>query len=186
MNWLILVIVIFINSLFCIFQYTIQQIDKSKGRIPARNSIIPGTNQKFLYWQDFYNQTYGDFFGLVWIMNAFSQLLVKGQISKFEWLIFIFLAIGSASAFLLMNLRLSHKPDWGYPLKGEVSWGGLSHLPYFGSLFAMAAICFVKIASGEINGILLWTVVVSILIYTTTTILDIKSGNFDPIKKIRS
>lgn len=185
MDWKIFLIVVLINSLLCLAQYVVQKIDRKRGRISPRNSIIPGTeNQKFLYWQDFYNQTYGDFLGLVWVMNGFVQLLVIGQISLVDWTIFIIIAIVSALAFLYLNLQDAHKPDWGYPKQGEVSLGGYVHLLYFGIMLAMAVIDVIKMINGSMSGLIFWTTVGGMVIYLITTIFEIKAGHFDPLKKI--
>ncbi len=185
MNWSVFLIVVLLNSLLCSLQYLVERIDKTKGRIVPRHSIIPGTDQKFLYWEDFYTQTYGDFFGLVWIMNGFAHLLIKGQITSLEWFIFIFFTLVSIFIFLYSNLKSGHKPDWGYPSQGRISWGGITHLPYFGSLFAMSILCLINIFSGEIRGVLLWTTLSGGFIYIITIIVDIKLGHFDSIKNYK-
>lgn len=77
MNWSILFLIIVLNSLFCFIQYLVEKFEEKTEKIPLRHSIIPGTNQKFLYWEDFYTQTYGDFLGLVWIANGFAHLIVE-------------------------------------------------------------------------------------------------------------
>lgn len=184
MNWDYFILVFVVNSSLCLFQYLIQEIDFLRKKIPPRNSIIPGTSQKFLYWQDFYNQTYGDFLGLIWIMNGFVQLVISGQISDTDWFIFIITAVISILIFLFINLQKNHKPDWGYPSEGKVSWGGLSHLPYFGLLFGMSVICLIKIINGEVKTLLLLTILGGFTIYAITTILDIKSGHFNPLRKL--
>ncbi|PKM91803.1 hypothetical protein CVU82_01180 [Candidatus Falkowbacteria bacterium HGW-Falkowbacteria-1] len=184
MNWSVFYLVALLNTLFCLSQYLAEQLDKKRGNLPSRKSIISSSKQKFLYWEDFYTQTYGDLFGLVWITNGFIHLAIKGEITNLEWVIFIAFSIILATIFAWMNLRPSHKPDWGYPQKGKISLGGISHLPYFGILSGMALICFINIISGDLRGAPLWATLAGGLFYIIMTVADIKSGNFDEFKTV--
>ncbi len=184
MNWKVLLFVVLLNSLLCLLQYLMGQIDSLRGRIAPRHSIIPGTRQKFLYWEDFYTQTYGDLLGLLWIMNTFAHLIISGKIDHLEWVIFVIVCVGSILVFLLSCLSPEHKPDWGYPLPGKISLGGLTHLPYFGALSGMAVISALNIVQGEIKGALFWATLMGALIYLFAFILDIKAGNFEPLKRL--
>lgn len=183
MNWSLFVVVVILNTFLCVSQFIIEQIDRKRGAIKPRHSVISGTRKKFLYWEDFYAQTYGDFFGLVFVMNGFAHLFING-ISSWEWLVFIVVSIASVAVFVYMNLQDSHKPDWGYPAKGKISLGGIIHLPYFGALSGMSVICLINIINGGIEGILLYTTISGMAIYLITVVLDIKSGHFDSLKKM--
>lgn len=183
MNLKLFLIVIAINTSLCLLQYLFQLIDLKNNKIAPRHSLITGTNQKFLYWQDFYMQTYGDFLGLVWIMNAFAHLLIAGKIFQSDWIIFVpvfFLGI-----ILTLNSCLSrdHKPDWGFPEVRKISVGGISHLPYFGLNSAMAVICFIKMVSGQLTGILMWTYLFGGALIMLMAIADYKAGHFEGLKK---
>ncbi|MHB8904050.1 MAG: hypothetical protein ACYC40_03030, partial [Patescibacteria group bacterium] len=130
MNTTVLFFVIIINTALCFMQYLCQRIDIGRNKIASRHSTIPGTNQRFLHWQDFYMQTYGDLLGLVWLMNGFANLLMSGKIYATDWIIFSVVMIFAISATLKVCLANNHKPDWGYPSIGKISLGGISHLPY--------------------------------------------------------
>ncbi len=185
MNWSILFLVIVLNSLFCFVLYLIEKFEEKTGKIPLRHSIIPDTNQKFLYWEDFYTQTYGDFLGLVWIVNGFVHLIVEEKIANWEWIIFLSFAILMMLVFVKSTLKSkSHKPDWGYPAEGKISLGGASHLPYFGALSSMALICLINMVGGDMKGVVLWTTLAGGIFYIATVIADIKTGHFDQLKLI--
>ena len=184
MNWSVFFVVLLINSGLCLTQYLIEQIDRKRGKISPRHSIIPGTkSQKILYWEDYYTQTYGDLLCLVWIMNGFAHLLLEGQISLIQWIIFAVISLIAALGFLRANLQPGHKVDWGWPAEGKISWGGFSHLPYFGALSGMAVICLINMISGKVSGLLFWTTLSGGIAYIITFICDIKSGHFNPLEK---
>lgn len=182
-NWDIFLRVAIINSALCFLQYCFQEIDFLAGRISERHSLIPGTKQKFLYWQDFYMQTYGDFLGLVWVMNAFGHLFSTGTISLFLWAVFIVVFVFSTVLVLLSCLKMDHKPDWGYPRPGKISLGGLSHVPYFALQAAMGIVCLISIITGQLRGPVMWMALFGGLVIAAMSFADKKSGHFDPLKK---
>lgn len=185
MNLDVLFFVFVLNTFLCLTQYLVEKYEERKGKISPRHSIIPGTEQKFLYWEDFYTQTYGDFLGLIWIVNGFAHLIFKNKLSNWEWIIFLLFSILMMVVFFWSTAKAEdHKPDWGYPKKGKISLGGLVHLPYFGALSSMALICFINIISGDLEGVVLWTTLIGGLFYVGTFLLDIKSGNFDKLHKL--
>ena len=183
MNWNLFVIVFFVNTALCLIQYFFQYLDIKRKKLPVRHSIIPGTNQKFLYWQDFYTQIYGDFFGLVWIMNAFVHLAAAGRILYISWIAVLVISIAvSVKAFRMFTSK-DHKPDWGYPKAGAISLGGMSHLPYLGLNIGMIFILIIKIFTGDLTGILLWTSLAGGVIWISSFVADMKTGHFDPLQK---
>ncbi len=177
-NWTIFLVVVLLNTALCLLQYGAERIDRKRGKIAKRHSIVPGANNKFLYWEDYYTQTYGDLLCLVWVMNGFAHLLITGRISATQWLIFFIVKIIAITIFLYLNLKPGHKVDWGWPTEGKISLGGFSHLPYFGGLSAMSVICLINIISGELNGLLLYSTLIGGLSYIVTIMADIKSGHF--------
>ncbi len=186
MNWNVFLIVLVINTALCLLQLLAERIDVARGTIPSRHSLIPGTSQKFLYWEDFYMQTYGDLLGLVWVMNGFAQLLVAGKISYFMWFVFALFAILGAYMALKSCLSKEHKPDWGYPEIGKISLGGISHVPYFGIQLAMGVVCLIKAFTGDLNGLPLITTIGGVVIIIAMAIMDWKSGHFDPLVRIET
>lgn len=183
MNWNLFVFVVIVNSILCIVQYLAQQHDLKDGRIAPRHSIIPGTKQKFLHWQDFYTQTYGDFLGLVWVMNAFAHLVVAGKIHLTSWIALLVITVAVIVKASRMFTSPEHKPDWGYPRPGAISPGGMSHLPYLSLNVAMVFILIVKIFTGDLTGVLLWTTLAGGAIWITSFIADMKTGHFEPLEK---
>ncbi|OGZ79571.1 MAG: hypothetical protein A2528_00885 [Candidatus Staskawiczbacteria bacterium RIFOXYD2_FULL_37_9] len=57
-SWTILFWVFIANAGYMGFMYFLQAVDKS---LPPRWTYIPGTNQKFLYAQDFHTCSWGGF-----------------------------------------------------------------------------------------------------------------------------
>jgi hypothetical protein len=182
-NWQIFLVVILLNTKLCLGQFVAQKIDKKNKRIPQRHSIISGTEQKFLYWEDFYTQTYGDILGLTWIMNTFAHLLVNEKIGWHLWIVFIAVLFTTTIAFLSTHLNHDRKPDWGFPKNGNISLGGISHLSYFSLNSGMATICLLEMLRGELSGILLWTALSGLLIWILSAMADYYAGHFDKPKK---
>ena len=163
--------------------YALQQIDKN---LPPRHSLIPGTNQKFLYMQDFYTMTWGDLIGLVWIMNAFVHLVVHGHVGYGQWIFFAIIATASAFFFMAMCLGPTHKPDQGFPEVGKISMHGISHLPYFGIYAAVSMLSIYHLFSENIASPIMWLGLAGGLIWVASQIADQKAGNFNPLKKLDS
>ncbi|MDA3802523.1 MAG: hypothetical protein PF488_01325 [Patescibacteria group bacterium] len=186
MNWTVFLIALIINSLLCLTQYLFEQRDRVKGIIEPRHSIIPGSdNQKILYWEDFYTQAYGDFLGLVWIMNCFFHLWATGQLGLVDILILIIFGFGSVYMFIINKIDPKSKPDWGKTLSGKLTIGGMIHFPYFALLSGMSAVCIFNILLGNVTGLLLILTLLGGIIYGITFSLDITSGNFDSLKKAK-
>lgn len=180
-SWLILGVVFLTNLCWIGVMYALQQIDKN---LPPRHSIIPGTNQKFLYMQDFYTMFWGDMIGVTLIANAFVHLAVNSHVALWEWIVFILITVVDGFRFMKMCLTQNHKPDQGFPEIGKVSWHGLSHLPYHGAGVAMALFAIWHIITGELRGSVMYVALVGGTIYVASFITDIKTGNFDPLKKV--
>lgn len=182
-NLAVFLTALIINTILCLTQYLLEQMDKKSGIIEPRHSIIPNSdNQRILYWEDFYTQTYGDLLGLVWVMNCFLHLLANGQIKLVDLLILLIFGDVSVFIFIINKLNPKSKPDWGKTLDGKLTIGGLSHFPYFALLSGMSAVCVVNMALGNVAGWLLITTLIGGIIYGITFMLDIISGNFSPLK----
>ena len=155
-----------------------QTLDKS---LPARNSVIPATSQKFLYIQDFWTMTWGDAVGVPLIVNAFVHLAVK-DITNVWWCLPVSLA--SALIFLKMCLGKNHKPDYGFPDIGKISLAGILHLFYFGAGIGASVMCVWNLCTGELTGWVLCVALAGGVFYIACFFAEIRSGNFDPLKKV--
>jgi hypothetical protein len=175
----IYLIAVFCNLFWILLMFLAQQFDKN---LPERHSIIPGTNQKFLHMQDFWTFAWGDAVGVSFIWAAFSHLAVYNFALR-HWIIFSFLAIFFMAEFAIVCLNKNHKPDVGYPDIGKISWNGILHLPYFGFGASAAVFCVWLIA---FPGRILLIFLAGVAIYFVFFCLEVKSGNFDPINKIKS
>ncbi len=180
-RWEVLVVVFLLNTLYVALIFLAQQVDKS---LPPRHSIIPGTNQKFLYMQDFYTMTWGDLIGLSFIGNAFVHLVVYGQVGVWHWLVFAVLAVVFAVVYLVMWLGPNHKPDIGFPKAGKIGLQGIVHQPYFGFYMALSVLCIWFIFTGSLNGVVLYVGLVGALFYLVCHEADKLTGNFDALKPI--
>ena len=153
-----------------------QQFDKS---LPEQHSIILGTNQKFLYMQDFWTMTWGDVVGISLIWGAFLHLAIY----RFEfrhWIVFTALTVLFMTGFAVMCFGKNHKPDMGYPYVGKISWNGILHLPYFGAGVSASIFCVWLIA---FPGIVLLVFLSGSVFYLVCFYLEIQSGNFEPLRK---
>jgi|GEM_PF-940942 len=180
MDWKIFLFSLGVNTIMCLLQFFIQEVEKGDGKLPRRHSIIPGTDQKFLYWQDFYTQTYGDLIGLMLVLNGFLHIFNRLRNAE----IFIFAVIGLIAmiAFFAPRLSKNHKPSWGEPRAGQISFGGFVHSFYSSLLSAMSCLCLWSIITGRMAGVLLWLTLVGGIIWVVALIMDTISGNFDPLK----
>lgn len=181
MNWTIFIVIFIANALLCLVQLCAEKIDENSGKIAPRHSLIPGTKQRFLYWEDFYTQTYGDFLGLVWIVNGFYSIIPT--LTNYGLLAFGLLCIISYITFIVPRLAKNHKPSWGEPIIGKISFGGRIHSIYFSLTLAMAIMCIYEITTGKITGIILWTTLAGGLIWALSCVADILAGHFDALKK---
>jgi len=178
---MILAVVVLVNSFWMVVMFVAQQLDKS---LPARHSIIPGTNQKFLHFQDFWTMTYGDAVGVSIINVAFIHLAVAGFLGVWHWVIFLAMIFALAAGFAKMCMSQGHKPDMGFPDIGKISLIGILHLPYFGFGIVAGAFCVWFIFTGDLRGPVLYTGLLGAAIYAVFWGLEVRSGNFDPLKRV--
>ncbi len=177
-SWLIFGSVVVANVLCMGTMLLAQTLDKS---LPARNSIIPGTKQRFLYIQDFWTMTWGDGVGVLLIANAFVHLVVKDT-SNLLWGLPILMVSGLG--FLAMCLGKNHKPDYGFPDIGKVSFAGILHLFYFGAGIAASVMGVWNLITGDLRGPVMWVALVGGAFYIVCFILEMKSGNFDQLNRL--
>jgi len=178
-SWWIFVAVCVANTLYTGILYVAQVLDKN---LPARHSIIPGTNQKFLHMQDLYRTVCGDLFGVPLIINAFVHLVARDA-ANFWWGL-IFALIGSV-IFLMICLKKDHKPDLGFPKTGKISLNGMLHLPYFGIGIGASIICLWNLFTGYLYGPVMLIAFMGGVFYLICYVAEIKSGNFALLKKIK-
>lgn len=180
-SWTILAVAVLVNLAWISVMFVAQQADKS---LPARNSIISGTNQKFLHMQDFWTMTWGDLVGVALINTAFLHLAVNGFLGVWRWIAFAVLVIGFSVQFAKMCLSQGHKPDMGFPDIGKISLIGKIHLPYYATGMAAGAFCILAIFTGDLRGPVLYVGLGGAAVYALCFVAEIKSGNFDPLKRI--
>ena len=178
-SWLIFVSVVVVNVLCMGVMLIAQSLDKS---LPPRNSTIPKTNQKFLYIQDFWTMTWGDGVGVPLIVNAFVHLAMQDT-TNLWWGLFV--AVVSVLGFLKMCLGKNHKPDYGFPDIGKISCAGILHLFYFGAGIAASVMCAWNLVTGDLRGPVMWVALAGGAFYIGCFIAEIRSGNFDPIQRIK-
>ncbi len=171
-----------LNTAWCMAMYIIQQREIRAGIIQKHGTKVPGTNQRFLHWQDFYCQRFGNTIGLTILSIGFCHLVFYGFITSNQWIILVTIIAIDAIEFTIMCLGSKHKPDSGYPKIGQVSWCGLTHSIYHGMNMAMAILCVWHLIAGNLLGPVMWLTLVGGIFYLLCNAADIKSGHFDQIK----
>jgi len=178
-SWRLFLLAVGCNSLLVFLQFYVQRLESRCHLIPRRWSIIPGTKQKFLYWQDYYTNTWGDLLGLVWLMNGIFHLLGAGSISIFQLFMALFMAVLITLLCWGYWLGRQHKPDWCFPAINETSMSGRFHLAYFGLMVGLAYLCILSAFFGRLTGAPLYLVVIGSLIWFFTIWLDSRAGHFE-------
>jgi len=179
-SWTILAVVFVANLFWVGVMFAAQQLDKS---LPPRHSLIPGTNQKFLYMQDWYTMKYGDVVAVPLIVNAFVHLVALGYISGVQWAITFMLSLLLTIIGIKSCLGPGHKPDQGFPEAGKISLQGKLHMPYFGIGWSMGLVSFYHLVIGHVSGPVLWLGLFGAVFYIAMLGMEFKSGNFDSLKK---
>lgn len=172
-----------VNFSYICLMYLAQIEDRN---LPDQHSVIPGTEQRFLYMEDFYTMTYGDIVGVFLIAVVFCHLIESHYITANQWIIFAVVAVVSAGCFLNMCMAINHKPDQGFPDIGQISRHGLVHLPYFGVAIAMSALSWSHFLLGNIRGSLMWMGLFGGTEYLVCVAMDIAAGNFNLLLRIGS
>ncbi len=177
---LILAVVLAINTVGVISILLAQDTD---ANLPVRHSLIPGTNQKFLYIQDFWTMTWGDLYGVPLFVNAFVHL-VKREIIYLWWAIPIGAVV--TLGFLVMCLGKNHKPDYGFPATGKISLAGKLHLFYFGMGWGagLVALWSLFVTGDSPLDIIAWVGLAGAGFYLACFGAEFASGNFDQLKKL--
>lgn len=168
------------NTALCLTQYTVQLIDNLYSRIPDKGTTIPGTEQKFLYWENFFTQTWGDLLFLPLTAVAFTLLIKAGEISITDYTGGIIVGAVVVWIFLRSCTSPKHKPDWGFPKTGKVSPGGWSHIPYLGIYGGLIAVTLSHVDRLNQTGLTLLGVGISG--WLLTWLIDYLSGHFQSIK----
>lgn len=143
LRWSISLAAILFSSAFCVAMYLFQQWDRYRELMPVRGSDIEGTDQKFLYWQDFYCQRYGSL-GIVLIWIGFAHFAFFYPFSWPEWIACLMLAVTDGVCFTALCLRPAHKPDYGFPEAQKISKAGVIHSIYHGLTVAVIASMVVR------------------------------------------
>lgn len=180
-DWSLLIFVVLLNAPFALIQFILQEIQRKKepGFIFPRRVKIPGTTgQKFLHWQDFLTQTWGDFIFLPLVAFGFFSCSLNA------WEVYTFLAVAMVAIPIMIGLCTSqnHKPDWGFPGGKAISWGGAVHIPYFAIYSAISVICIIKIIEGQLTN---WPLVIALIGsigWIAMELGDYLLGHFEPLK----
>jgi len=175
LNWL----VIWINFL-------IQQFELKRDKIAPRHSIISGTKQVFLHWQDFYLQKLENTIFLSAVFVIFWHLWVfTGYLSLSNVIIGIAIMLANATIFLIICAKgKEHKPDWGFPAAGKISVGGWYHVIYQSFGVGAVALCAWHIfITGYLTGWAVWMFFFFLAGFALSLIMDIRAGHFAKLKK---
>lgn len=186
LRWGISLLAALFCSACCAAMYLFQQWDRYRELMPVRGSIIPGTNQKFLYWQDFYCQRYGTV-GIMLIWIGFMHLVRFQYLSFWEIVVYIAIALCDAIGFTYMILRKkNHKPDYGFPEAGQVSKSGIIHSIYHG-LTISAVVMLMYHSTFIATSISLPPILAlhGIILYIIIILQDIKAGHFALLKPVK-
>jgi hypothetical protein len=165
------------NIAFLLAIWLVQDGDKS---LPPRHGKIAETKQKFLYMEDFITMTCGDSLGVPLIWVGYCHL-VTHDLANLWWALPV--TVLSALGFLKMCLSKNHKPDYGFPAIGKISWAGILHLFYFGAGAGASALCVWNLFSGGLRGPVMWMALAGGAFYVACFAIDVKLGNFDPLKR---
>lgn len=177
--WLTLALVVIANTTALAGMWLIQKWMKRSGRIPARHSLIPESTQKFLYFEDFRTQLWGDSLGLPFVGAAFVWLIINSQANAYQIGLALILGVEATSLFSYQCLSWRHKPDWGYPDIGEISWGGGAHLVYFFFYIVASSAVLWSIINGTLSGLPMWLALAGGGFYIATYVADLRAGVFD-------
>lgn len=176
-NWILVIVCFLVNTCCLSGQFGLQYLDLSHQKIQRRGTLIPGTNQCFLYMQDFATNSWGDLLGLSLIQTGFAHLWVTGCLSLLEWTELVLVATITSGIFLYVCLQTHHKPDSGFPEIGKISSSGKWHIPYFGINAGIAAVD-IHLLFGPLRGSAMWLSLAGGAIYVVAIACDIAHGNF--------
>ncbi|MFA4871833.1 MAG: hypothetical protein WC610_02125 [Patescibacteria group bacterium] len=182
--WISAVVSAMFHLVACFLMLVVQFWESESGKLQGRNTLIPGTNQQFLYWQDFYCQLYGDLIGLPLITWPFFYLVMTDKVSAHQWISLCMLTLIGAIFFVNMCLSKTHKPDSGYHEVGKISWVGIIHALYLGLNAGGILIMVWSIINGNLHGPIMWAANTGSIFYLITFIMDTRAGHFAPLKRL--
>ncbi|HCC59730.1 MAG: hypothetical protein A2402_02665 [Candidatus Staskawiczbacteria bacterium RIFOXYC1_FULL_37_43] len=171
-SWTFYTIAVAGNLFWIMLMFLAEFFDKT---LPEQNSIIPNTNQKFLYMKDFWTFSWGDPVGVSLIWAAFLHVAVY----RFElrhWSVFCVLSIFFMADFAMIGLAKEHKPNTRYPCAGKLSWNGILRLPYSGITASASVFCVWLLPNPGIATLLF---VSGGAFYLVCFLSDINSGNLE-------
>ncbi|MCB9803056.1 hypothetical protein H6761_03560 [Candidatus Nomurabacteria bacterium] len=183
LDWKLLFASFILNTLAICAMLIVQWCESTSGVIRPRHHIIPSTKQKFLYWQDFYCQKWGNVWGMPLMLYP-TMFLYKYNCLDSWSLLFALLAILATRAFFKECTKKTHKPDWGYPKPGEHSFSGTLHLTYFGFYIFVVITSIYSMIRGYLVREEIFVFFLGATIYIATWVKDVRSGNFAKLEKI--
>lgn len=179
-SWKIFFCVFVVNSIFMV----LMNVSRIMGNLPARHSIIPGTTQEFLYFEDFWVHIPGDVFFVPFVIAAFVHVAMTGKLATRDWVFFVTFTILCAYVFIQLVTYPGHKPDFNNNPSGGLNFSGWAHLIYFSVCWAMAILCIAHTVGGNIDGPVLYWGWEGGILYLLCQPLDWLAGNFEPLKTI--
>lgn len=179
-NWRILVAVFVVNSIFMVLMNASHLL----GQLPPRRSLIPETEQKFLYFWDFWVMVPGDVICVPLIVNVFVHLVFEEKLTFRDWVFALILACSWAWIFILLLTGPNHKMDFNNHLSGELNISGWVHLVYFSLGWAMGWVCLTHLVEGNISGPVMYFGVAGTIVYFFCQAMDHITGNFAPLTKL--
>lgn len=155
--------------------------------LPRQDSLIPGTEQKFLYNRDYYTMTYGNLIAVSLIDVAFAHLVARSHIPVWQWVVFAIIGAACAIFFRWLKTLPDNKVDANFPGPREISPSGRVFLVYFGSQVAVTGIAMWNLFADNLWGQpVMMAGLLGVIGFAVCFVADIKSGNFDPKRPLRS
>lgn len=177
-----LVIVAVLNWIYIQGMLMLQSFDAEARLLPPRHSIIEGTNQRFLYIQDFWTMTWGDIGAVPFIWTAFMHLALQ---NKLNWVAMGIIGTIAIWLFRSICFRPEHKPDYGFPAPKLVSTAGFFHVLYMGAGVGAGITCLINLCMGKLTGLAMWVGIAGGVLYGITFLLDVVSGNLDSLHVVK-
>jgi hypothetical protein len=144
------------SNIFCWIGILLMQHSQARRKeIPLAKRHDPKHPEEgFLYMQHYYATSWGDLLGISAIDWVVAAYLYRGDLSW--WFLVPCLVVGIGVGFALhffLWMGPSHKPDWAYPKKGVVSFGGQLHLVYFILQLTVALLAIALLVGGRLSPI---------------------------------
>lgn len=181
-DWIVGFIALLFNFCFWFSMFGVQEWESRTGRIlPRKKHNRQNPADSFLYVQDFYtNGPFGDLIGVTCMVIATAISVYHNGLSIIM-LALVPLIILALIWFYEMCIGPNHKPDWGFPKPGAISWGGKVHMVFAGVQGMIIGGGVISFSLGQITVLPLILFVVGALVWGVGFIADVKTGRFTSI-----